>query len=357
MSDPDDHDVPLHLTPQPLFALPLATPLPPVPPAANPLMDPAFQATMMGFFTAMTQQMQMQNVNNAPQPPVHDPPAHCSCVKTCDLEPYDGSDPAKLHSFLSQCKLVFGSWPDEYRRDSPKIMFAVSWLKGTAQCWFKPNLSLNEEDLPDFALTWQGFEEAAKLDNLTMKDHHHLNKYNVDFNEYSILTGFDECALYAKYYKGLAPCIKDALVYSGRPVMLARLREQAQEHVLASTPKASSLSSRSSGTVPATSTPSRALSQSKASSRSSTPTASSSKSNKPDLSKVLGPDSKLLLEEKERHKKNDLCMVCSSKDHFADKCPQRKDSAQARAAAVEDIVETEELADSSSGAESSDSQN
>lgn len=34
-----------------------------------------------------------------------------------------------------------------------------------------------------------------KLDNLVTKGHHHLNKYNVEFNEYSTLTGFDECAL------------------------------------------------------------------------------------------------------------------------------------------------------------------
>ncbi len=55
-------------------------------------------------------------------------------------------------------------------------------------------------------------------------------------------------------------------------------------------------------------------------SRLSTP-ASSSKPNKPDLSKVLGPDGKLLPEEKECHKKNDLCMVCGNKGHYSDKCP------------------------------------
>jgi len=100
-----------------------------------------------------------------------------------------------------------------------------------------------------------------------------------------------------------------------------------------------------------------ASTQSKLSSRASTPPSSSAKtlkSNKPDLSKVLGPDGKLLPEEKERRKQNDLCMVCGDKGHFADKCLQHKEAAQAHAVTLDDIEESE---DSSSGAESSASQN
>ena len=62
---------------------------------------------------------------------------------------------------------------------------------------------------------------SHKLDNLRMQDHHHITKYNVDFQEYVTITGFEERALYAKYYKGLAPRIEDGLVYSGRPDTLA----------------------------------------------------------------------------------------------------------------------------------------
>ena len=122
-------------------------------------------------------------------------------------------------------------------------MYAVSYLKGTAQRWFEPNLALDELDLPDHALTWHRFEEeltatfrepdpvasaTAKLDNLSMKDSHHIAKYNVEFNKYAVLTGFDNRALYAKYYKGLAPRIKDGMVYAGRPNNLEGLRNRAQ---------------------------------------------------------------------------------------------------------------------------------
>ena len=85
-------------------------------------------------------------------------------------------------------------------------MYAVSYLKGTVQQWFKPNLVLDKLNLPDHALTWHQFKEeqmatfgepdpvasaTAKLDNLSMKDSHHITKYNVEFNEYAVLTGFD----------------------------------------------------------------------------------------------------------------------------------------------------------------------
>jgi len=75
-------------------------------------------------------------------------------------------------------------------------MFVVSWLKGMAQRWFEPILALKDHELPRYTCEWEHFEDALnstfgepdpiasathKLDNLVMKDYHHLNKYNVDF--------------------------------------------------------------------------------------------------------------------------------------------------------------------------------
>jgi len=98
------------------------------------------------------------------------------------------------------------------------------------QHWYKPTLALEDHQLPKYTLHWDAFEEALKttfgepdpvnsathkLDNLCMQDHHHITKYNIEFNEYATITGFNERALFTKYYKGLAPCIKDGLIYSG----------------------------------------------------------------------------------------------------------------------------------------------
>ena len=56
-----------------------------------------------------------------------------------------------------------------------------------------------------------------KLNNLSMKDNHHIVRYNINFNKYAILPVFNKWALYAKYYKELIPHIKSGLVFSGHP--------------------------------------------------------------------------------------------------------------------------------------------
>ena len=172
----------------------------------------------------------------------NDKPAPGTRVKARGPDPYDGSDPAKLRTFLSQCKLAFRAQPDNFEDDEVNITYAVSWPKGTAQRRYEPNLSLDDRDLPQFARHWDTFDETLKntfsepdpintaihkLDNLRMRDHHYSTKFNVTFNEYSAITGFEGRYLYAEYYKGLAARIKGGLVYSGRPDTLAELRSLA----------------------------------------------------------------------------------------------------------------------------------
>jgi hypothetical protein len=385
MSRNHDRDVPPHLGDQEREAPP------PVPPPEQPALDPQLQNAMTALVTAMTRQFRDQALAaRTPSPPanIHDAPR--SRVKTRDPDPYDGSDPAKLRAFISQCKLVFRARPRDFQDDIVKITYAVSWLKGTALRWYEPNLTLDEHQLPQYALDWDTFEETLKttfgepdpvqtatykLDSLRMQDYHHITKYNVEFNEYATITGFDERALYAKYYRGLAPRIKDGLVYSGKPDTLVTLRAQAinlnlrhwerrDEERLKNAASAQSSSKSPQGTSLAMSSSSGSSrsksSHSKSASRSSTPAASgssSSASKKPDLSKVLGPDRKLLPEEKERRKKQGLCIICASKDHMAERCPSRKSSTQGRAATLEPVSEGHLSEGSASEAESSESQN
>ena len=153
------------------------------------------------------------------------------------------------------------------------------------------------------------------------------------------------------YYKGLVLHIKDGLVYSGWPRTLHALQTQAQhldlwywEHcdedraydksTLAPHTRPSAL------TLTSLSTPRPSTLQPKTPTRGATPATP----RKPDLTKILGSDSKLLPAEKEHCKNNSLCMICSSDKHFADDCLSRKP--QARAMIVdEQLVSDEEPED------------
>lgn len=231
MSNNNEHDVPPHMN----------TPGPPHPPP----LGPDLQQAMAPLFQAMNANMQAAPPPQAPSPQGRGG-VRRQRVKPREPDLYDGTDPSKLRAFLSQVKRVFSSSPQDFANDETKIMYAASYLQGTAFRWFEPNLAIDEADLPLCAYVWNAFEEeleatfgepnpiaivaaTRKLDKLTMKDTHHVAKYNVKFNEYSALTGFNNRALYAQYYKGLAPRIKDALVFTGRPTNLDGLRNKAQE--------------------------------------------------------------------------------------------------------------------------------
>jgi len=79
------------------------------------------------MFQAMTAQIQhgmmaVQAPAPAPRPRLLTAPR----IKTRDPDLYDGNDPSKLQTFLSQCKLAFLIRPDDFREDTVKIMFAIS---------------------------------------------------------------------------------------------------------------------------------------------------------------------------------------------------------------------------------------
>ena len=335
-------------------------PDPPILPPINPPLQDAVAQLVDLMTTHFTAQVPDTH-NQAQNLPARNP---CTRVKTCDPNPYDGTDSSKLHAFLLQCCLTFRSCPNNFTNDQIKITYTVSWLKGTALHWYEPNLDLPDDALPDYTIYWPTFKEAlkatfgkpdpvttatTKLDNLLMKDYHHITRYNVEFNEYATLTSYNDQALYTRYYKGLTPRLKDSLVYSGKPTMLAGLRTLAQvldlhyweckdeEH-----PKGATTAQSSSSTASTSHSSKTSSSHNKKPSKPHTPAASSLKSQKPNLSNVLGPDSQLLPEEKECRKKNNLCLICASGEHFSDKCPSRKTPAKARAADLETIADDDE---------------
>ena len=77
--------------------------------------------------------------------------------KLREPELFTGRDPKKLKSFLFQCKLYFQNLSETFRDDSTKVNFALSYLQDIAQEWFKPGISGELDNIPDWINNWDLF--------------------------------------------------------------------------------------------------------------------------------------------------------------------------------------------------------
>src|SRR5882724_5267154 len=60
--------------------------------------------------------------------------------KLHEPNPFNGSDPHKLWTFILQCKLNFRDQKDQFENEEDKVNYALSYLKGLALDCFKPAL-------------------------------------------------------------------------------------------------------------------------------------------------------------------------------------------------------------------------
>src|ERR1700723_858217 len=128
-----------------------------------------------------------------------------SRAKVRELNPFDGTDPTKLRTFLVQLQLSFSDRPRSFGQDDRKVNFAISYLKGSALAHFEN--ALIEPDLLA-AATWPNNyskfvselklyfgspniigEAESRLQTLTMKPTQHFAKYLVHFTRLSTITG------------------------------------------------------------------------------------------------------------------------------------------------------------------------
>src|SRR5882724_1751684 len=55
-------------------------------------------------------------------------------------------------------------------------------------------------------------------------NHHHVNKYMIEFSEHTTHTGWNDVVLYGEFYRGLAECIKDQLLSFNLPQTFQQLK-------------------------------------------------------------------------------------------------------------------------------------
>src|ERR1700722_20068870 len=134
-----------------------------------------------------------------------------SRTKVREPDPFDGTDPAKLQTFLVQLQLSFNDRPLAFGNSRRKVNFTISYLKGMALPYFETSLLepdiLNppawEDDYSECVEELKLYfgssdligESESKIKNLTMKSSQRIAKYIVEFNRLATITGWDGRAL------------------------------------------------------------------------------------------------------------------------------------------------------------------
>jgi hypothetical protein len=304
--------------------------------------------------------------------------------KVREPDTFDGSSPKKLRTFFVQCRLNFDDRPSSYPTEQSKVTFALSYLSGTALSWFEPALSRPTWAVPPPWMTsWNLFmkelernfgpydaegDAEAALENLVMRDNHHVNKYIVEFYRLASEIHWDDKALCRRFYKNLPARLKNEISRVGKPRTLMGMRDLAQaidhrywerEDEIRQENSASrkTSSGNNSGTPNSSGNNSGNNNNSgKGKNKSSNngnhnkpsgsnsshnsgppPTSNNNSGNKfnnsgnqkpsSDISSKLGKDGKLTSEERNRRIANKLCLFCGQSGHNAASCPKSTSNA------------------------------
>jgi Domain of unknown function (DUF4939) len=144
----------------------------------------------------------------------------------------------KLANFLSQCKIVFKSQPNKYKSGSAQVLYAISYLRGSAFSWVQPYIDSKEN--ADFLNDFEHFSDeiqkafgdpnlaltaGIQLDDLAQT--YSVARYVSEFKRISALVSWNDDALCHRFYRGLSDSIKDQMVHHSKPKNLNELIEIA----------------------------------------------------------------------------------------------------------------------------------
>src|SRR5882724_2486857 len=282
--------------------------------------------------------------------------------KLREPDPFDGSDPCKLCTFILQCKLNFRDRKDAFEDDSDKVNYILSYLKGTAlDCFESAVLDPIEplwlsdfdhfiEELEANFGTYDPIGKAeAELEGLRMHDSHQATKYFIKFQQLAARVQWGDAALRHQAYNGLAKHIKDDMVHHEKLNTLVGLRKLVQaidarywerkgelSHETRASRFSGNKSEHKSDSNKSDNKSGKGSSNSKQNNNNAGSTqgkGSSSEQKKsptPDLSSKLGKDRKLTPQEHQRHLDNKLFLFCGTAGHVAKDCP-KSSSASAKA--------------------------
>ena len=280
---------------------------------------------------------------------------------------FDGTKPAKLRSFLAQCRLVFLNHDKRFQQNRNKVLHAGSYLTGVVADWFEPFTRDNGPEaivLNDWALfqdritTVFGDSDAEataehRLNTLRMANDEQVSTYITKFRTYAADLDWSDSPLRFAFRQGLAERILDGLARSAKPHTLSELieksldidnrywerqREKKLSHRSAhgASTRTSSSDSRNTSSRdktrakgdakrPAKDRPAQRRSQDATGvvidirKKSSNDNKAQNKPRK-DLDRILNKEGKLTAAEKQRRADKGLCSYCGG-PHKLDVCP------------------------------------
>ena len=237
----------------------------------------------------------------------------------------------KAQNFIYQCQTVFLAQQARYRTDTEKILFAISYLKSAAFDWVSPYMkeSRYTTEFPTFSVFEEKFlaifgdpnqKRLAENKLMNLRQGNRPCSYLVsEFQRLLLEAGWSEKApsVFEIFYKTLNEDVKDEISRFDRPETISeyfnlavkidnRIFERKQEK------QNSSASNRPKTTF---------------NSSNRSPRSGKSHTNhlKPFMTNnVAATRGKLTDEEKERRKKEGLCIYCGESGHLLKDCDQRK---------------------------------
>jgi len=225
-----------------------------------------------------------------------------------------------LKGFLAKIELVFLLYPDRYEEEEAKVIYLISRLYGNAMNWAASLIENNDPCLHNYEnfkhklKSFYGnsdFTYTANQMLRTLKQKHlgGVRGYILEFNRYADESSWNEQAKMDAFIEGLNQrvAIKILEMFPGPNdlISLQSIAARIDSRLYAHSQFFNNKSATSNG-------------KSKA-------------NNKKDNSyygknkKFHGPISK---EEKERRKRENLCLYCGSSDHLLDNCPKKNNKSK-----------------------------
>jgi len=155
-----------------------------------------YQNQLTDTLRAMTDRLAVLSYQPAAQTAPSEPKP---CIKPRNPDPFDGSDPSKLETFIFQCSMYISLCEHDFLDESYQVAFMLSHLKGSTLEWFQSAVSHGNtsitlvawlSSLPAFlnelrrlfGLRDPTNDAIIHLENLRYKDSGKAVKYTLDFN-------------------------------------------------------------------------------------------------------------------------------------------------------------------------------